>query len=105
MRMVDLHSVCRLAYTLWGDSDYVQPGLLSHSERARLDGVQLPYVLAEVAATSTTHRDAAAGVQVVNTGVFPVFRGIRGACESDRGQSMCGCSIPVQRRLLGFGMI
>ena len=60
MGMIHLRRVCRLAYTLWGDADYVQPGLLSHSERARLDGMHVHHVLAEVAATSTTHRDAAA---------------------------------------------
>lgn len=50
----------RLAYKLFGDAEYVQPGLLSDSERARLDSMQLGPVAAEVAATSTKHRRAAA---------------------------------------------
>ena len=55
----------RVAYKLQGHADYgishyVQPGLLSNSERARLDDMQLGPILAEVAATSTKHRDAAA---------------------------------------------
>ena len=55
----------RVAYKLQGHADYdishyMQPGLISVPERARLDGMQLGPVLAEVAATSTKHRDAAA---------------------------------------------
>ena len=53
-------SVCRLAYKVWGDADYVQPGFLSYPERARVDGTQPGALLAEVAATSTEHRQAAA---------------------------------------------
>ena len=53
-------SACRLAYKLWGEADYVQPGLLSHSEQARLDSMQVQHVVAEVAAASTRHRNAAA---------------------------------------------
>ena len=62
---LDSCSVRRVAYKLQGHADYgishyVQPGLLSNSERARLDDMQLGPILAEVAATSTKHRDAAA---------------------------------------------
>ena len=62
---LDSCSVRRVAYKLQGHADYdishyMQPGLLSVPERARLDGMQLGPVLAEVAATSTKHRDAAA---------------------------------------------
>ena len=51
----DTLSVCRLAYKLWGDGNYVQKIFLSHSERVRLDGMQLGPVLAKVAVTSTRH--------------------------------------------------
>jgi hypothetical protein len=38
----------------------VQPGLLTEAELQRLDGMELGPVLAELAATSSRHRDAAA---------------------------------------------
>lgn len=55
-----LFHTCRLAYKLLGDADYVQHGILSAAEQQRLDGMEPGPVAAEVAATSTTHRKAAA---------------------------------------------
>ena len=67
-----------MAYKLWGDADYVQPGLLSHTEQVRLDGMQLGPLLAEVATTSTKHRDAA------SKRAASVYLGVQGVEQNGR---------------------
>lgn len=55
----DSKLLSRLKFKLTGDADYVQPGLLSPAEQQRLESMDLGPVIAEVAATSCTHRKLA----------------------------------------------